>query len=59
MNLNIHRVENVILEPTTTISYDDGRKAFVRRIIVTNHQGSFEIVLFAKQPSKLNITEQS
>lgn len=59
MNLNIHRVKSVVIDQIETIEHDDGRKAFVRRIIVTNHQGSFEIVLFAKQPSKLNITEQS
>lgn len=57
MNLNIHRVETLIAHPIETITHDDGRVVYVRRITIKNHLGSFEINMFAKETENLNIKE--
>jgi hypothetical protein len=62
MNLNLHRTETVIVHPIETITHDDGRVVYLRRITIKNgdfnHLGSFEINMFAKEINNLDIKEK-
>lgn len=58
MNLNIHRIESVVIEQIKTIEHDDGRKTYVRSIIIKNYQGSFEVRMFSNDINNLNIKDK-
>jgi len=58
MNLNIHRIESVVIEQIETIEHDDGRKTYVRSIIIKNYQGSFEVRMFSNDINNLNIKDK-
>lgn len=71
MYLNIHRIESVVVDQIETIEHDDGRKTYVRSIIIKNYQRSFpdavsppslsfcEIKMFSNDINTLKIKEQS
>jgi hypothetical protein len=55
MNLSLHKVRQIKIDPPELLTNSMGKDFALRRIHVITDRGTFEIVAFADAPSALEI----